>query len=144
MSTSFEEALKTSVLGVDQGFRDAVTDLRQEVSAASAAVSKLTNQQASLELRKNDEQPLGTYFDMRMNFSPVNSNSRRYYDVSAFFISAKGYPIKAGCSVSVLAGGEYEIEIPDVSQLKKYFVDMASNPDSSLVLRLALLLRAPN
>ena len=41
----------------------------------------------------------------------------------------------------LLAGGEYEIEIADAQELHKYFVDMASNPDSPLVLRIVLLLR---
>ena len=133
--SSFEEALTVSVQGVDQGFRAAESDLRREVSTASDAVSKLTNQRARLELRKNYQRPSGTYFDMPMLFSKSN------FDIAAFFISANGYPIRAGGSVRVLAGGEYEIEIPDAKALNKYFVDMASNPDSPLVLRMVLLLR---
>lgn len=135
MWVSFEEALKASVQGVDQGFRAAVADLQREVGNASDAVSKLTGQRARLELKKNDERPSGTYFDMCMSFY------KTYYDVSAFFVSANGYPIRAGRSVMLLAGGEYEIEIADAQELHKYFVDMASNPDSPLVLRIVLLLR---
>jgi hypothetical protein len=135
--TTFEEALKASVLGVEEGFRGAEADLRREVNTANEAVSRLTNQRAVLDLRKADERPSGTYFEMRMVFSQAKS----YYEVAAFFLTSRGYPLKAGRSVSLLCEGEYEIEIPDAQELKKYFVTMASNPDSPLVLRIALLLR---
>src|SRR5436190_1726482 len=134
---TFEEALRASLEGVDRGFRSAEADLRQQVNSASQVVAKLTGQRAYLELLKEDERPSGTFFTLRLVFN------KRYYEVAAFQILAKGYPIRGGRSVSSLVEGAYETNLLDRPGLEEYFVNMASNPESPLVLRIALLLRNP-
>jgi hypothetical protein len=136
MST-FEEALRASVQGVDQGFRRAESDLREETAIASEAVLALTAQQAWLELVKFVERPTDTSFDLRLRFS------KTYFQVGGFLLNSKGYPIRAGRTVELIASGEFEAVLRNREELHTYFIGIASNPDSPLVLRMVLLTRDP-
>jgi len=132
---TFEEALRATVSRVSDAYQKAETDLKREVEAAALAVAKMSNHKAVLDLRKESERKGTTYFSLRLYAKP------EYYTLTAFAVPGFGYPIRAGDEENILYDNSYLAVLDNAQELHDYFVTLASNPDSALVLRLAMLLR---
>ena len=133
---SFEEILKKSVTGVSESRKAAEADLYEAVAIASESVEKIAA--AKLTLTQADDDADATWFNL------VLETPTEFYEIASFRLSGNGYPIKAGRSIEALQRGRYEAAAKDKDELTGYFVRLAEDPNSRLVLRLVFLLRGEN
>jgi hypothetical protein len=129
---SFEEALKTTLHLVHDGFERADTDLHHEVAAAARDLGKLTQGAATMMLRKTLEGEKGVRYELVLSGNGVEAS------VGTFFVPARGYPIL--CESANLSSSE-GLTCNDKQALAEYFIRLASNPDSGLVTQTAYIMR---
>jgi hypothetical protein len=122
--SEFQAALERTLKGVSSPFAAADADLHQEVVSAGNDVSSITNGKATLELVPHDETQDHYVYDL------VLASGENQWPVAEFKVPVDGYPILAGPT-----------QLNNRQELVKYFTAMAANPHSSLVKRLAFLLR---
>ena len=128
----FQAALQATLLGVNQAFASADADLHQEVVSASKAVATITNGIASLQLQPTRESEAGIQYALVL--SANGEDAPLFY----FTVPTQGYPIYTSATPTV--AGE---PLQNRQGLSDVFAQMAANPDSPLVRRLAFLLRKP-
>ncbi len=134
---NFEEALKSSLLGVNEKFRHADADLHEEVNGASMVIEKLTDGKIRLTLSRRKEDSEGVFYVLRIE--PGNKYGE---EVGGIKVSSSGYPLGvAARATDVTADENYLFCLKDRPAIGKYFAELASNPDSPLVKKLAFLLR---
>ncbi len=127
MST-FEEALKTSLLGVNEAFKLADADLHQEVAAASQALAQLSGGIAVLELITLFENAQGIAYNLT-----VKSGGSNILHVAQLLVPAKGYPV----TLQQPPGKHLKTR----QEIGAFLAEMAANPDSPLIQHLAFLMR---
>src|SRR5690349_11661808 len=99
-TANFEEALRKSVIGLDQSYQAAEAELYSQVEQATQAVANFTKGYAKLVLIK-DEYADGDYFRLIIESTgPLavasTYSDTTYYRLAAFELPPKGYPIKLG------------------------------------------------
>jgi hypothetical protein len=132
----FEQALKEVILGKNEKFLVADSDLHTEVAAASQALGRISKGKASLVLEPVQESEEGITYRLMLT-------AKDYADeVGAFTVPSDGYPIIAVPTVQPYhAEQEKKNPLNNKEALRGYFVSMASNPDSPLVMKLAFVIR---
>jgi hypothetical protein len=121
--SDFQTALLETLKGVNKAFQAADADLHEEVATASKAVANVTDGKAILELVVFDEHEAGVVYNLTL------TAGEQKLPLVSFEIPRKGYPVKG------------PRPIPNREELARTFADMATNPDSPLVTKLAFLLR---
>jgi hypothetical protein len=135
-ATSLEELLKTSLEGVNRAFQDADQALHAEVASASDALSKISDGTIQVKL-----EPAAESQDGAITYSFVVDKEKTTRDRLGWFrVTPKGYPILYSQNQMYLETGPRE-SISDGPKLKAFFHQMASNPDSSLIQKVAYLMR---
>jgi hypothetical protein len=127
--------LKKSVTGVSESRQVADKDLDGEIDSASEAVQRITNGIASLMAQTYPDEEDGGFVDL------VLATKRMKYDIATFLVAPNGYPVKVGSSKVAIEQGRYYESLRTREELKKYFIKLASNDSSRLVLRIAQILR---
>jgi hypothetical protein len=135
---SLEELFRSSLEGVNRAFLEADAALHAEVASASDALSKISEGaiQVKLDLQTEDEDGVtyGLYLDKK-------KASTLRVRLGFFRVSQKGYPMLFSQSTLSFERDPAVQQIPDFQKLKAFFHDMASNPDSPLVQKVAYLMR---
>jgi hypothetical protein len=133
---SLEEMLRSSLEGVNRAFQEADKALHAEVSSTNIALAKISGGtlQVKLHLFREDEEGLSYRF-------LLETNKARGVPLGAFRVSLKGFPILFGQDLASVERGDYSEAIGDSSQLMAFFHNMASNPDSPLIQKVAYLMR---
>jgi hypothetical protein len=136
--SSFEDALRQAVSGIEKGLQEAEADLLAAVVPAAQDVERISNGAAKLQLVPVSDDPEdGKLFDLVLS----RRKGQGYWGVAAFLLSPRGYPVKAGRTSVYLKMNNFEALIQNKDGLAKYLLELASNRDSALVLRLAFLMR---
>jgi hypothetical protein len=136
---TFEEMLKAALSGYEANNRAADLDLHHQVAEAAKAVEAISDGRASLSLVRQKETENHTVYSLVLTNEQIHSQQ----ELMAFRVSARGYPIDVAPGAELLLKGpssEAE-QVNDRDQLETLFADLASNPDSSLVVTLAYILR---
>ncbi len=132
---SLEEVLRSSLEGVNREFQEADKALHAEVTTTSDALSKITNGGVQANISLAVEQENGVVYSFY-----VQAKAFRI-QIGAFRVTVKGFPIIFGQDPDSIARGQNLAEFRDRSQLREFFQNMASNPDSPLVQKTAYLMR---
>jgi hypothetical protein len=137
---TFEEALRNNIKGPPEAYRVADFDLHQEVLQASDATARVTDNAYRLSIVRVGSPTDGAAYVLVLE----DTRSLRTTPIDAFLVPMRGYPVFA-----VGHGGE-QIDFRNGASLKDreaihdYFNELAANPDSELVTRLAMQLVHPN
>jgi hypothetical protein len=123
---NYEEALRNALTALHGDFERADTDLHQEVAAAARALQSITQGIVTLKLVKLDEGETGRRYKLVVSGRAVDA------DIEVFHVPPRGYPI----TVSGVA-----LRCKDKQALAEYFSQLASNPDSKLVIQAAYIMR---
>ena len=134
----FEEALKATLLGMNDAFGQADADLHRAVASADQVVGRVSDGAANLRLWKHEENTGGVIYrlalvsaDKRIKIQPV---------LGAFLVRSQGYPVLAAPDEESLRTPE-GVQLKDNGQINNYLAEMAANPDSPLVQHLAFFMR---
>jgi hypothetical protein len=134
MST-FEESLKKAVIGLSESYETAEKDLFEETTIASESVERVTGGRAVLALRKGKATPEQTQYTLYV------MGGHQMSEIATFAISASGYPIKVVSERVMLSIAVYDAVLENRKDIEKYYDQLASSPDSRLILRIAFLSR---
>jgi hypothetical protein len=136
---NFEDALRANLLGMNAKLEAVDNDLHQEVAFASEGVKRVTSGKLQLLLEPLSENDEGIRYNLLLC-----DETHDYSDsVATFEVRVNGYPIRAAPGSryhQVIFLGKWT-EINDRKGLADYFSQMASNPDSALVQKIAFLIR---
>ncbi len=147
MPATFEEALKTTLVSINEDFEKADADLHKEVVVAAQSLANITQGAATMSLKKRYEAESGIHYDLFV------SGKEKEYSIAGFFVSSRGYPIKIlspghsgivsedGTEVKPPSKGTVLALCKDRDGLTDYFSQLASNPDSTLVTAAAYIMR---
>lgn len=130
-----EEALRGTVSSLDAGYRTAEQDLLSLVTEVANSVSNITGNRAIVQLRRAKEFPTENVYDLYLEAKST------LYQICTFVISPRGYPIEIARSTMFYRQGALQAKIDDREGLEKFFLTMASNPESELALRVSFLMR---
>ena len=134
---SFEELLRASLQGVNVRSEAADRDLHKEVASAAQVIEKITGGKATLRLDAVHEGEPHVY-------ALLLGQEGSFEEILGFKLDARGYPIRAQPRAVWLLeqdAGDSGKTIGNKEELGKLFAEMASNPDSPLVVKLAFLMR---
>ena len=136
---TFEDALRESVRGVTDQFRQTDRDLHEEVLAASDAVERLTNGRCLLSLEPQDVDEGAEY-----TLHVANDEHDTHSVLALFNVALTGYPIQA----ALWTAGQGDDSrfgppwtLPSRAELAAFLTKMASHSTSRLVTFLAEQLR---
>jgi len=133
---SLEELLRSSLEGVNREFQEADQALHSEVVRTSDALSKITEGVVQVKLGLISEDENGIIY----SFS-IDAKKSNHALLGVFLVSVKGFPIMFGPDAKLVKRGEDSVTIRDLSQLRDFFHNMASNPDSPLIQKVAYVMR---
>ena len=122
--SNFQTVLQETLKGINKAFQVADADLHEEVAVASKAVANVTDGKGALELVVIGEDESGLSYNLML------TTEEKKLQLGSFHVPRKGYPI-------ITSHGA----IPARQELAGLFANMATNPDSPLVTKLAFLLR---
>jgi hypothetical protein len=132
---SLEELLRSSLEGVNRTFQEADQALHAEIATANDALSKISGGSIELKLHPAHEDDSGVVYILN-----VQAKKAAVGNLGYFGVGQKGYPIVVGSSLPPVALGQ-GLRINDRTALQAHFHEMASNPDSPLVQKVAFLMR---
>jgi hypothetical protein len=132
MPATFEEALKATLLGINESFEKADADLHREVAAAAQSLAKITQGAATMQLTKSFE--TADWIRYKLYVTGMNNE----FHIAGFLVSARGYPIKI---TSADESGPPLAVCTVREELTNYFAQLASNPDSTLITAAAYIMR---
>jgi hypothetical protein len=122
--TDFQKALETTIHGLNTAFKTADADLHEVVASAGLAVTRITDGKGTLQLVPKSED------EADIRYQLVLSDSENELSLYEVIVSTRGYPLQIG-----------HFRIANKQELSRVFEEMASNPDSPLVRKLAFWIR---
>lgn len=137
----FEAILRASLQKTNEAFDRADADLHEVVTEASAALEKVTDGCATLELTPSDESEKGIAYVLNAKW-----NSSKVKTLQGYVVTASGYPVLGGpvddpYRILVQLRQAPAIRLKDKGELKAHFAEMITNPDSNLITYVAYQLR---
>ena len=140
--TDFNVLLRQSLAIVNDGFQNARDEIERIVAKLSAAVKQTAGEDFAVEMSEVSATPKGTTF--RIYFDPNSMDpTAEVITVAALFVPSKGYPVLRGTwnkstnTFFPTQGGE----LRTLEDVEKFFADLLSNPESSLIQALGFALR---
>lgn len=145
----FEALLQESLVGVNEAFKQADTELHEVVGAVSQALGKLSNNAVELKLVKYAEDLEGTSYELTLE--ELGKFGMGSVPVGAYQVSARGYPIRVGDIDRPPVEDETIEETPETfkasselatqADLEAHFTDLMSKPDSLVITNAAFFMR---
>jgi hypothetical protein len=135
---TFEELLAASLGGVNASFQRTVAELHEEIAKASQVIARLSDGKAELMLNKRLETESSVCYEMYLKTVP------NAVDLGvAFWIDTKGYPIRTASLAQLHRPVDraQARELTSREDVRTLLDELASNPDSPLVIKLAFFLR---
>jgi hypothetical protein len=124
--TSFTENLQATLEGVNARFQEAEHDLHEVVAEASLGIQAVTQGTEKVVLIKLREGTDAVNYTVRLE-----TDGQQKADLLSYTLSRRGYPMNV----------PFIGVIQNKQELKKVFDEMATNPDSSLIVNLAFFMR---
>jgi hypothetical protein len=117
---NLEGALKKSLMGINESFRAAERDLRQEVASVSESLEKVSGVPIRLALETQMENDQGVIYVLAIQ----GGGAKRL--IESLRVNAKGYPIEAG--IYRQPGGHFQVSevLSSREALREHFSTMAS------------------
>ncbi|WP_143450355.1 hypothetical protein [Janthinobacterium sp. BJB446] len=136
----FDSILRKSLTVVNDGFQDALTDLKGVVEAVSESVKNNAGQKFALALGEVSNDLRGSTFRVFFD-TDVNNVRARIIDVLYFRIPASGYPIFEGQYDKGSKNFSAGKELKDKDSIAQEFGSLLRNPDSSLIQAIGYAMR---